>query len=112
MRFLTEQIITNAAMTQSLTSSVVDLNQMIVFAVQAVYSGSPSGTLSLQASCDNVPSANQVVNWTTIANSAVNITTAGSSSWNYSLVGYRWVQAIYTFSSGSGTLNITLNAKG
>jgi len=112
MRFLSDQIIVNQPMTANIASGAYDLNQMAMYALQAVYTGSPNGTILVQASCDNVPLASSVVNWTTIANSSVNISSAGSSSWNYSLIGYRWVQVVYTFSSGSGTLNVTLNAKG
>lgn len=112
MRFLADQIISNQSMNANIVSGAYDLNQMAMYAVQAVYSGNPTGTILLQASCDPVSLSSQVVNWTTIANSSVSISSAGSSSWNYSLIGYRWVQVVYTFSSGSGTLNVSLNAKG
>ena len=55
MRFDGVQIITAGDMAQAtVASNGIDMNQMIVASIQAVYSGAPVGTLQLQISNDIV----------------------------------------------------------
>ena|SRR3984957_17916264 len=108
---------TDASVSQ--TSESVNLNYRYGIAIQAVLTGTPVGTLSLQGSCDfgapNNPQAggnNQVVNWTDISGSASPVTGAGTASWNYQGAFYKWIRLIYTSSSGTGTITVRSNSKG
>jgi len=88
------------------------------YSIQAVWTGTPNGTIKLQASSDPINQANQVnspINWTDIANSAQVITAAGNFMWNITSTSYNYVQLVYLdASSGSSTavLNANFNAKG
>lgn len=89
------------------------------FAIQAEFSGAPVGTVSLQGSCDagdNTPedpeTGSGVVNWTTIKDSPQSVSGAGPVLWNYNGVFYKWVRLVYTATSGTGTVTVTMNTKG
>ncbi len=119
MKFDPVQIVTNGDMSGTLTinSAITDLNQQYVYSIQAVYSGTPVGSLKLQASNDIVTlgaggGQPAITNWTDISGSTVGISAAGNYLWNVSNFGYRWTRLVYTQTSGTGTLNVVLNAKG
>ena len=110
MRIANEPIITNGDMSQvSLTSTQVKLDHIGQFAVCAVYSGAPVGTLKLQASTDSTTPA---TNWADITGSSTAVNGAGIFIWNIANVGFNYVQAVYTKTSGTGTLNVNINLKG
>ncbi len=119
MRFDPVQIVTDGDMSQATINSIgIDLNQTVLYSVQAVFTGTPTGTLKLQISNDVVkvapgtnPSAN-VVNWSDYTGSSQSISAAGNFTWNCFDVGYRWVRLVYVRASGSGTLNATYCGKG
>lgn len=122
------QIITAGDMSQAtVTSTGIDINQMMGYSIQAVWTGSPVGNFTIEVSNDIVavasststenpvgpnPAAN-VVNWTTYTGSTV---AAGGSTGNWTWVApiapYRWVRLKYTKSSSTGTVNATFFAKG
>lgn len=101
-------------------SNGVDLDFMALGAIQAVFTGSPVGTLKLQISTDNVPAptlgsanmASNVVNWSDYTGSSVAVTTSGNFVWNLSFIGYRWIRLAYTKTSGTGSLTVTASGKG
>ena len=111
----------SASMSSSINSFGVDLNQVYLITFQAIWTGSPTGTLQIQLSCDNVqpvnipgidPTAN-VVNWTTITGSSVALAgSAGTYAWPIEDLGFRWVRAQYLFTSGTGSLTVQTNSKG
>ena len=92
-------------MTATITSSAVDLQDLNIYAIQAVYTGSPVGTLKLQVSVDGT-------NYDDYTGSSLAVSAAGSNTWKVSAAGERYVRLVYTFSSGSGTLDVSLSGKG
>lgn len=119
MKFDPVQILTNGNMTGTATinSEIIDCNQVWAYSIQAVYSGTPSGTIKLQASADIVNlgadgSQPTISNWTDLSGTVALSGTAGSSMFTNANFGYRWVRLSYTNSSGTGTLNAVINAKG
>lgn len=118
MKFVPCQIVTNGNMASTINSLGVDLNQIPLFSIQAVFTGSPVGTLKLQISNDIVnpistgQQAAEVVNWTDYTGSSTAVSGAGNFVWNCLESGYRWVRLVYTPASGTGTLNATLSGKG
>lgn len=120
MRFDQVQILTAGDLSQAtVTSNGIDLQQLYVASIQAVYTGSPVGTFVVQVSNDIVkidPSvANQaanVVNWIDYSGSSLAISAAGSNMWNLTDMGYRWVRLKYTKTSGTGAVTAIFTAKG
>jgi hypothetical protein len=89
-------------------------------AVQLVISGSAAlnGTVKLQASNDpgnnpmtGMQNVTGVSNWVDVTLPQA-ITVDGASMIDIASMGYRWLRLVYTRTAGSGTIAITLNAKG
>ena len=123
MKSNTIQIITNGAMTGTavINSTPVPLDQIFGYAVQAIWTGTPNGTLKLQASCDAPLNTTQtsnggpdaVTNWTDIADSSDMISgSAGSYMWNVDGAYYRYVRVVYVNTSSTGVLNVQITVKG
>jgi hypothetical protein len=113
-------------MASTVTSKGIHINgynnaTIVNGAIQAIFSGSPTGTIKLQISCDNVavplqannnnpventdPAVN-VVNWCDYSGSPQTISGAGIFIWNFFNPGYRWLRVVYTPSGGSGALTV------
>lgn len=106
-------IINAAVMNANLASTPVPLLDIYGFAIQAVYTGTPTGTLKLQCSCD--PFKNNGItppaptNWTDVTDSSTSISSAGSYVWNVTGAFYNFVRVVYTDgSSGSSTAVLTI----
>lgn len=104
MRIVSEQLLSSGDMSASITTNSQNLIQMAIACVQAIYSGSPNGSLQLQISNDNLVWSNYLTPAT--------ITTSGNSVWNIEFVGFQWLRAVYTKSSGTGSLSISVSGKG
>lgn len=91
--------------TTSITSLTINSQLRWGYAVQATYTGSPVGTLSIQASNDGS-------NWSTITITVTSINGAGSTMFNMSQELYPYARLVYTKTSGSGTLLATVYTKG
>lgn len=112
-------------MTTSSKSIGIDINQEFSWSIQASWTGTPTGTLTIEVSNDIVPIASMVgnpvgpnpaanvVNWSTYTGSSVPVT-GTSGNWMYisQLGPYRWVRLSYTAISGTGTLNAVMFGKG
>lgn len=106
----------------TVNSTPMQLYEMYGFSIQAVFTGTPTGTFKLQASNDpvyasNIPAGARVVtNWTDIANSMVTVTAAGDYMWNVTDSMYNFVRVVYTDgSAGASTAVLTVctfNSKG
>lgn len=88
----------------STTSGKVNLLGMRGYSIHALFSGSNvAGTLKLQVSSLENPVA--AGDWVDLTNSSQSIT--ASASYVYSLeCQYRWVRAVWTYTSGTGNLTI------
>lgn len=111
---------TSTNMGASFNSTPVWLGHICNYAIQLVFTGTPTGSLKLQASNDegnpSLPPAEQyagVSNWTDIADSGQAVTAAGNHMWQVSNAGYRWVRFVWSRTSSTGTLTVaTFNVKG
>lgn len=120
MRVSNKQIITNGNMNANITGPAYLLDQVYGCSIQAVFTGTPAGTLSLQASCDPGPTSqvspalDQPTNWTTITGTAAVISAAGNQMWNVDLAFYEWIRLVYVDggTGGTGTLNARISTKG
>lgn len=117
------KVITPALPTMNATinSTPMQLSNMIGFTIQAVWTGTPTGSFKLQASSDAVPNLAQTTafvptNWTDVATSAQAVSAAGNYMWNVTDVMYNYVRVVYTdTSSGTSTAIVTslvFNGKG
>lgn len=121
MKSNTITLLSGASMASSVTSNPLALDQMIGFAAQAVWVGTPTGTLKLQASSDSPVAQTQVsnggpdsiTNWSDIANSSYSIAgSAGNYMWNVTDCFFRYVRVIYTRSGSTGSLSCSVSIKG
>jgi len=115
---------TPAPMNANINGPAMQLKYMFGYSIQAEFTATPTGTLSLQGSADPEEMGPPVAigdpnyqpkNWTTILNSPQTISTSGSYLWNVSDVQYNWVRLVYVDSSGgtsTATLAATFNGKG
>jgi len=127
MRTFNQQVSTNQPMNVSSNSPYVPLKSIILYTVAAVVTGTPTGTIKLQASNDpetndtqynvtaNRPPSVGPVNWVDITNSSFTLSSSGETMWNVRDIGYNYVRVVYTDSSGgtsTATMNIIFNGKG
>ena len=123
MKSNTITMITGASMTGTVTvnSNPINLDQIYGYAVQVVWSGNPTGSFKLQASCDAPTSTNQtanggpdgIVNWSDITGTAQAVAgSAGNFMWNQNGAFYRYVRLVYTNSAGVGSFSANVVIKG
>jgi hypothetical protein len=105
-------------MNTTINSSPYNVQQIYGVAIQAVFTGTPTGTFKIQASADPAtgydPTDNPPSNWTDIAGSSYSVTAAGNYMWNIFDIMYNWIRLVYTDTSGgtsTAVLNTTINAK-
>lgn len=106
---LNNSIIADGDMSASINSTPTNINEVVSYCIQAVFTGSPVGSLKIQASNSLLIDSNTV--WTDVDNSSSAVTAAGDYMVNVELPSYSWVRLVYTRISGSGTINARINAK-
>lgn len=72
--------------------------------IQAVWTGSPVGTIALKFSNDNVT-------YTDYSGSAVAVSGAGDTGWLLDSVEFYWIKVVYTKTSGTGSLTVKTMSK-
>jgi len=96
--------------TATITSTTVDVGRTSQYSIQAVYTGSPVGSIQINASNDYP--CGGATNWTLAPpTAAVAVSAAGNNMWNVSYGNYNCLQVVYTKTSGSGTLNVIYGSK-
>ena len=96
-------VVTNGDMSSDVTSSVTDVTPIESVSYQIVYTGTPTGTFTVEGSHDEVT-------WEALVLSA-DILAAGSADnhlINLTDLGFPKIRLKYTASSGTGTLNATI----
>ena len=115
--------LSTTTMNTTITSPACQLYNIYGYAIQIVWTGTPTGTLKLQVSSDPVPQGPPNVippfeptHWSDLTDSPFAITAAGDYMWNVYDVMYNWVRLVYTDASGgTSTASITslvINCKG
>lgn len=107
MRVLNDTILTSANSSTTLGSSIVATN-IVAFSIQAVATGTPTGTLKVQVSNDplSVNSIDAPTNWSDLSGATVNVTSSGSFLIPRVESSYQWIRAVYT-DTGAGIQTIT-----
>lgn len=99
-------------MTASLSSEAVYVGQAFNSCIIVVWTGTPTGTLKLQASLDlghpnaqtEAERAADVSNWADIPSKTTSISAAGNVLYELPDVAYNFVRLVYTASSSAGTI--------
>ena len=107
----------STVMNATINSLAMQIQNHLFYAIQIVFTGTPTGSFKLQGSCDNSAiktAAAQfpyvVTNWTDLASSTQMVSSAGSVIWNESFQAYNFVRVVYTdTSSGASTAIITVS---
>lgn len=107
-----ETLIGPVDMSASFNLQAIYLGHIAQYAIQLVFTGTPSGNFKLQASNDQghpqaVTASEReagIVNWTDVADSAVTVSASGDIMWNAENVGYLWVRVVYTSTGAGGEL--------
>lgn len=119
MRVFNDQISTAVVLNANRNSPAVPLKSIFMYSIAFNVTGTPTGTVKLQASND--PETNDTIplpapaNWVDIANSSFSLTASGETMWNVQYVAYNYVRVVYTDSSSgasTATVNIIFNGKG
>ena len=114
MSFRTEDIVllTGASMGADFESGPINVAAYIGMSIQAIYTGSPVGSLVIQASgaVTNRAADIDASSWIDIGNDAVSA--AGTSLFNIRTPFYKWLRVVYRRTSGTGTVTtITANLR-
>jgi hypothetical protein len=104
----------------SQTSIKIDSQVMVAASAQAIIAGGTSivGTLQIQGSNDPCAFGNNAkqftpVNWTNLLATAIAISGNGAFIIPKMDVSYRWLQVVYTYTSGTGgTITVNFNGLG
>lgn len=123
MRTFNKKIQTNVLLNVNVTGPAVPLKNIFLYTIAATITGTPTGSLKLQASND--PETNDAmplgvpeplpINWADITNSTFAETVAGVTMWNVREIGYNYVRVIYTDASGgtsTARMSVVINGKG
>lgn len=96
----------------STTSEVCDLNHMYGYSIQAVFTGTATGNIQVQACCDPAEfnQTFRLTNWTTIA--TLPIAAPGTVIYNSDAAYYRWLRIVYVSTGGTGAMDANINLKG
>lgn len=111
-------IMTAVSMAASANSIVIELKQECLYAIQAVWTGSPVGDFTVETSCDAGPinpatGQPTITNWTLYTGSTLAAGgSTGSFVWRIRGAPDRWARLKYTRTSGSGTVDARVNEKG
>jgi hypothetical protein len=112
-------LVTAGDMSASITSKVISTRYLNQGSVALLFSGTPTGTFTVESSHDYVPdnefrtSPPAVGTWqaldlgTTLSATGA----AGSLGVDITLSGVPWLRVVYTRTSGTGTLNAYISAK-
>jgi hypothetical protein len=107
--------------TTEIDSAPLRVDQIFGLAIQATWTGTPNGTIKLQASCDTPPTASQVANggpdavtnWSDISDSSYSISgVAGNYMWNINGAFYNYIRIVYVNASSTGSLSAKACVKG
>ncbi len=96
--------------TTTVNSGTLILDDLMNYSIHVNFSGSDlAGTLKLQAITTTAEFANS--DWVDITGSSQAVTAAASNIWNVIGASYKYVRAVWTYTSGTGTITVTAAIK-
>lgn len=121
MRVFNQTVQNNVVLNTNVNGPFVPLKSIILYTMAAIITGTPTGSIKLQASNDPETNDTQPLsnapptNWVDITNSTFVVTTAGETMWNVNNIGYNYVRVVYTDTSGGAStavMKVVFNGKG
>lgn len=127
MRVFNQQVATAVPLNANYNSPYVPLKSIYTYAITAIITGTPTGTIQIQASNDPETNDTQInvaagrapavgpSNWVTITGSPFVVSASGEQFWNVNYAGYNYVRVQYIDASSgasTATMTITFNGKG
>lgn len=101
----TATLLATVSAASSKTSNYYDLVDLRCYAIQILLSGTDlAGTLTLEASID-------ATTWVTVSGSSQSITSSADHLYDVGQAGYRYVRCVWTYSSGTGNITVTIAVK-
>jgi hypothetical protein len=105
MNFIEYNVLANGSMAANITSPSIHIRDVSAATLQANWTGTPSGSLILQISNDELV-------WTDYSGSTALVSGPGNFAWNMLSAPFPFVRINYLFAGGTGLLNLTLSGKG
>lgn len=97
-------------MSASLTFGPLHVGHNLCYAIQAVWTGTPTGTWKIQESNYTVPTSSS--HWTDLVGSSVSVTgAAGDAIWSKDVATCKWVRLVWTYSSSTGAPTVYYTMK-
>lgn len=100
---LNNPVIVNNPMTSTVVSQLIDLSNVLGWAVDAQWSGSPVGNIVISGG--NNPNSLQQISSTAASGAS------GKLLSNNDGIHYNYLQVSYVFTSGAGILNVSVSGK-
>ena len=112
MKNVLTEIIPSRNINPSYDGAAIDTSQVIYASLQVVATGTtPTFSVKLQASNDVPPTGTMGVgtwtptNWSDISGATVSFTDVGAKMIPVTLIGYRYIRVVETYTSGTGTFS-------
>lgn len=112
MRSFNEPIINAADASVNQTSQIVDARNLHLASLHVSMTGTAAGTVKFQASNDEPLSATAPSNWVDISGATVSVSSGGEFLIPKLDVCYNYMRAVYTFTSGTGTVTAKIHMIG
>jgi hypothetical protein len=109
MRFYNEPVISAANAATNQNSIAVDSKLCRYASLQVVTTGTAAGSVKLQVSNDDNGS---VTNWSDLTGATVSVSGANVYLIPAQNMSYQYVRAVYTVTSGTGTITATMHMVG
>lgn len=112
------EILQSVDATTSRTSGATDLVDLTTYAIEVVFTaggGDLVGTLKLQANLNTTSAIDPTplsTSWVDITGSPQAITASSNHIWDVTRAGYRFVRAVWTYTSGTGNVAMLIHIKG
>lgn len=108
-----DHLVSAASMGANITSAVQSLQKQDNCGIQLIWTGTPTGTFGVQVSLD-YQLGTGVGTWTQITLSPVPAASGAAGTYYIDLnqLSSPWIQITYTRTSGTGTLDAWISAKG
>lgn len=103
-----KRLVASQSLGASFNSSQEGVLQCDKVSLQSVYTGSPAGTLEVQASLQDNPGASD---WVTLPVTATLPTSASPILVDIETGSWQWIRIVFTRTSGTGTIDIDVSYK-
>ena len=112
MRSFNEPVLNGADASVNQNSVIVDCQNLHLASCHVIMSGTAAGTVKLQASNDEPTTGLPPANFVDISGATVSVSAAGQFLSPKLDICYKYLRAVYTFTSGTGTVTAKIHMIG